>query len=84
MEMIIQQLLDRYLRSFLVEKEHWSAQHFEIIEWTNYNTAFKILSKGWHTAEAKATHSLWHNGTGHQQYYLDAKPCCMCNCETED
>jgi hypothetical protein len=31
----------------------------------------------------KATHNLWHTGTRHQQYFGDAKPCCMCNCETE-
>jgi hypothetical protein len=33
---------------------------------------------------AKATHNLWHTGTRHQQYFGDAKACCMCNCETED
>jgi hypothetical protein len=83
-ERLTQQLLDRDLRAYLEKKEQWSAQHFESIEWTNYSSAFNILSKGWKTAVAKATHNLWHTGTRHQQYFGDAKPCCMCNCETED
>jgi hypothetical protein len=33
---------------------------------------------------AKATQNLWHTGTRHQQYFGYSKPCCMCNCETED
>jgi hypothetical protein len=58
--------------------------HFESIDWTNYSSAFKRLLKGRETAVAKATHNLWHTGTRHQQYLGEAKPCCMCNCETED
>jgi hypothetical protein len=68
----------------LEKKEHWSAQHFESIDWTNYSSAFKRLSKGRKTAVAKATDNLWHTGTRHQQYFGDAKPCCMCNCKIED
>jgi hypothetical protein len=33
---------------------------------------------------AKATHNLWHTSTRHQQYFGDVKPCCLCNCETEN
>jgi hypothetical protein len=33
---------------------------------------------------AKATHNLWHTETRHQKYFGDSRPCCMCNCETED
>jgi hypothetical protein len=36
-ERLTQQLLNGYLRSFLVEKEHWNAQHFESIDWKNYS-----------------------------------------------
>jgi hypothetical protein len=79
-----QQLLDIDLYAYLERKELWSAQHFESIDWTNYSSAFKQLSKGWQTAVAKATHNLLHTGTRHQQYFGEAKPCCMCNCETED
>jgi hypothetical protein len=81
---LTQKLLDGELRSYLMEKEHWNAQHFESIDWTNYSTAFKRLYKGWQTAVAKGTHNLWHTGTRHQQYYGSVKSCCMCNCETED
>jgi hypothetical protein len=83
-ERLTQQLLDGDLRSYLMEKEHWNAHYFESIDWTNYSTAFKRLPKGRQTAVSKATHNIWHTGTRHQQYYGGAKPCCMCNCETED
>jgi hypothetical protein len=55
-ERLTQQLLDGNLRTYLMEKEHWNAQHFESIDWTGNSTAFKRLSKGQHTAVAKATH----------------------------
>jgi hypothetical protein len=80
-ERITQQLLEGDLRYYLKKKEHWSAQYFQSIDWTNYSSTFKILSKGRQTAVAKATHNLWHTGTRHQQYFGDAKHCCMCNCE---
>jgi hypothetical protein len=32
----------------------------------------------------KSTHNLWHTRTRHQQYFGDAKSCCMCSCETEE
>jgi hypothetical protein len=83
-ERLTQQLQDGDLRSYLKEKEHWNSKHFESIDWKNYSSAFKIFSEGWQTAVAKATHNLWHTGTRHQQYFGDAKPCCMCNCATED
>jgi hypothetical protein len=61
-ERLTQQLLDDDLRSYIEKKEHWSAYHFESIDWTNYSSAFKRLSKGWQTAVVKATHNLWHTG----------------------
>jgi hypothetical protein len=82
-EMLTQQLLDVDLRSYLMEKEHWNAQHFKSIDWKKYSTAFKIFSKGRQTVVAKYTHNLWHTGTRHQQYYGGSKPCCMCNCKIE-
>jgi hypothetical protein len=32
-ERLTQQLLDIELRSYLIDKEHWNAQHFESNEW---------------------------------------------------
>jgi hypothetical protein len=58
-EMLTQQLLDGDLRSYLMEKEHWNAQHFKIIDWKKYSTAFKRLSKGHQTVAAKTTHNIW-------------------------
>jgi hypothetical protein len=83
-ERLTQQLLDVDLRAYLEKKELWSAQHFESIDSTNYSSVFKQLSKGRQTAVAKAAHNIWHTGTQHQQYFGEAKPCCMCNCETEE
>jgi hypothetical protein len=72
------------LRAYLKKKELWSAQKFESIDWKNYCSAFKRLSTGRQAAVAQATHNIWHTGTRHQQYFGEAKACCMCNCETED
>jgi hypothetical protein len=83
-ERLTQQLIDGDLRSYLMDKEHWNVQNFESIDWTSYSTMFKRLSKGRQTAVAKATHNLWHTGTRHKTYYGGDKPCCICNCETED
>jgi hypothetical protein len=83
-ERLTQQLLDGDLRAYLEKKEQWSTQHFESIDWKNYSSAFKRLSKGRQIAVARATHNLWHTRTRHQQYFGYSKPCCMCNCDTED
>jgi hypothetical protein len=72
-ERLTQQLLDADLRAYLEKKELWSAQQFESIDWTNYCSAFKRLSKGRQTAVVKATQNLWHTGTRHQQYFGEAK-----------
>jgi hypothetical protein len=64
-ERLTQHLLDAYLRAYLEKKELWSAQKFESIDWTNYRSSFKRLSKGRQTAVVKATHNLWHTGTRH-------------------
>jgi hypothetical protein len=42
-ERLIQKLLDGDLQSYLEKKEHWSAHHFESIDWKNYSSAFKRL-----------------------------------------
>jgi hypothetical protein len=44
-EQLTQQLLDADLRAYLEKKELWSAQQFESIDWTNYQSAFKRLQK---------------------------------------
>jgi hypothetical protein len=65
-------------------KEHWNEQHFESFNWIGYITVFERLPKGRQTAVTMATHNMWHTGVKHQQYYRCFKPCCMCNCETEE
>jgi hypothetical protein len=66
-EQLTQQLVDVDLRAYLEKKELWSAQQFESIDWANYSSAFKRLSKGRQTVVAKATHNLWHTGIRNQQ-----------------
>jgi hypothetical protein len=66
-ERLVQQLLHGDMRSYLMEKEHWNAQHFDSIFWTHYSSSFKRFSKGQQPAVSKATHNLWHTGTRHQQ-----------------
>jgi hypothetical protein len=72
-ERLTKQLLDADLRAYLEKKELWSAHQFESIDWTNYCSAFKRLSKGRHPAVVKATQNLWHTGTRHQQYFGEEK-----------
>jgi hypothetical protein len=71
-ERLTQQLLDADLHAYLEKKDLWSAV-FESIDWTNYRSAFKRLSKGRQTAVVKSTHNLWHTGTRHKQYFGEAK-----------
>jgi hypothetical protein len=54
-----QQLLDVDLLAYLEKKELLGAHHFESIDWTNYSSAFKRLSKGRQTAVAMATHNIY-------------------------
>jgi hypothetical protein len=82
-ERLTQKLLDVNLRAYLEKKELWSAQHFESIYWTNCSSVFKRLPKGGKQRQRRQ-HNIWYTWTSHQQYFGEAKPCCMCNCETED
>jgi hypothetical protein len=41
-----QHLFDADLRAYVEKKELWSAHQFDSIDWTNYSSAFKRLSKG--------------------------------------
>jgi hypothetical protein len=66
------------LRAYLEKKELWITHQFESIDWTNYRSAFKRISKGRQTAVAKATHNQWHTRTRHQQFFGEAKALLMC------
>jgi hypothetical protein len=83
-ERLTHQLLDGDMQIYLMDKENWSRQDFDSINWRGYVTAFKRLPRSRQTAVAKACHNLWHTGEKHKQYYGGQKPCCMCGDAHED
>jgi hypothetical protein len=67
-----------------MDKENWSLQDFDSINWSGYGTAFKLLPRSRQTVVAKACHNLWHTGEKHKHYYGGHKPCYMCGEAHED
>jgi hypothetical protein len=68
-ERLTRRLLDGYMGIYPMDKENWSRQDFDSINWRGYGTAFKRLPRSRQTAVAKACHNLWHTGEKHKQYY---------------
>jgi hypothetical protein len=77
-EILTRQLLDKDMQISLMEKENWSRQDFDSINWRGCGTAFKRLPHSRQTAVAKACHNLWYTGGKHKQYYGEQKHCFMC------
>jgi hypothetical protein len=65
-EILIHQLLDGDMQTYLMEKENWSRQVFDSINWRSYGTSFKRLPRSRQTTVAKACHNLWHTGENTQ------------------
>jgi hypothetical protein len=61
-EILTSRLLDGDMQIYLMDKENWSRQDFDSINWRGYGTAFKRLPRSRQTAVAKASHNLWHTG----------------------
>jgi hypothetical protein len=61
-ERLTRRLLDGDMEIYLMDKENWSRQNFDSINWRGYGTAFKRLTRSRQTAVAKACHNLWHTG----------------------
>jgi hypothetical protein len=84
-EILTRQLLDWDMQTYLMDKDNWTCQVFDSINWRSYGTAFKCLPRSRQPAVAKACHNLWHTGGKHKQYYGGQKPFCMCvNAKTGD
>jgi uncharacterized protein YozE (UPF0346 family) len=66
-ERLTRQLLDGDMEIFLMDKENWSRQDFDSINWRGYGTAFKHLPQSRQTVVAKACHNLWHTREKHKQ-----------------
>jgi hypothetical protein len=76
-ERLTRQLLDGDMEIYLMDKDNWSRQDFDSINWRGYGTAFKRLPRSRQTAVAKVCHNLWHTGEKHKQCYGVHTPCCM-------
>jgi hypothetical protein len=61
-EILTHHILDEYMQKYLMDKENWTRQVFNSINWRSYGTAFKCLPRSRKTAAAKACHNLWHTG----------------------
>jgi hypothetical protein len=78
------QLHNKDMRKYLIEREVWTENQFDEIDWRSYETAFKRMGQSRQTAIAKVCHNTWHTGVKHILYYHEPHPCCMCGEEKED
>jgi hypothetical protein len=78
------QLHDKDTHKYLTEREVWTENQFDEIDWTSYETAFKRMGRSRQTSIAKVCHNMWHAGMKHTLYYHEPRPCCMCGEEKED
>jgi hypothetical protein len=72
------------MRKYLTQREIWTDQQFEGIDWTRYGIVFRRMERSRQTAIAKACHNIWHTSTKHNQYYGETICCCMCGNAQED
>jgi hypothetical protein len=79
------QLHDKDMQKYLIEREVWTENQFDEIDWTSYETAFKRMGRSRQTSIAKVCHNMWHTGVKHiLLYYHEPHPCCMCGEEKDD
>jgi hypothetical protein len=77
-------LSDGKLHNYIIDKEKWSQYTFDSVAWSEYETAFKGLSKNRQVNISKACFNLWHTGRKNMRYYGGKKGYCMCNTQEED
>jgi hypothetical protein len=68
------QLDDREMWKYLIEREVWTENQFDEIDWTSYETAFKKW-RSRQTSITKVCHNMWHTGLKHILYYQEPRPC---------
>jgi hypothetical protein len=56
------QMHDDNMRSFLIQKESWSSQTFNAIDWHSIERALRWLSKNRQMNVVKLCHNYWHTG----------------------
>jgi hypothetical protein len=57
-ETLTHQLLDGDMRKYLMDKDNWTQQILDSINWRSYGTAFKLLPRSRKMAVSKACHNL--------------------------
>jgi hypothetical protein len=78
------QMHDDNMRSFLIQKESWSSQIFDAIDWHSSERALRWLSKNRQMNVVKLCHNYWHTGSRHVMFYQGERPCCFCQDTKED
>jgi hypothetical protein len=71
------QLQDKALTAFIKEKESWTQQTFETVNWNACGTDFKRLSKNRQVNVSKACINYWHTDARHTTFYQEEIPCCF-------
>jgi hypothetical protein len=72
------QMHDDNMRSFLMQKESWSSQTFDAIDWHSSKRALRRLSKNRKMNVVKLCHNYWHTGSRNVRFYGGERPCCFC------
>jgi hypothetical protein len=75
---------DDNIRSFLIQKESWSSQTFDAIDWHSSERALRRMSKNRQMNVVKLFHNYWHTGSRHVRFYGGERPCCFCQDNKED
>jgi hypothetical protein len=78
------QMYDDNMRSFLMQKESWSSQIFNAIDWKSSERALRRLSKNRQMNVVKLCHNYWHTGSRHVRFYGGERPFCFCQETKED
>jgi hypothetical protein len=78
------QMHDDNLRSFLMQKESWSTQIFDAIDWNASERSLRRLSKNRQMNVVKLCHNYWHTSSRHVRFYVGERPCCFCQETKED
>jgi hypothetical protein len=78
------QMHDGNMRSFLMQKESWYPQTFDVINWNASERALRRLSKNRQMNVVKLCHNYYHTGSRHVKFYRGDHPCCFCQETKED
>jgi hypothetical protein len=78
------QMHDNNMPSFLMQKESWSSQIFDAIDWNSSERDLRRLSKNRQMNVVKLCHNYWHTGSRHVRFYGGERPCCFFQETKED